>query len=126
MSSQEIGFLMDDSLRDLQSARRFRDEGVYAKSINDSYYAVFYAAKAALLHLGVRSKDHRGVRMAINQVVADGGLPPGMEEVPGLLSGMRSQAVYRYARRDWSEGDATDALTLAEGFVGTVRKLITT
>lgn len=62
--------------------------------------------------------------MAINQVVADGGLPMGMEGVPGLLSGQRNQAVYRHPRRDWTEGEATEALTLAEAFVGTVQKLI--
>lgn len=124
MSSQEIGFLMDDSLRDLQSSRRFRDEGVYAKSINDSYYAVFYAAKAALLHLEVRSKSHRSVQAGIDTVVADNRLPQGMGNTLSRLSRMRNQAVYRYARRDWTEGDATEALTLAEGFVGTVQKLI--
>lgn len=120
MSSQHIGFLMDDSLRDLQSSRRFRDEGIYAKSINDSYYA----AKAALLHLDVRSKSHRSVQAGIDTVEADGRLPHGMGNTLSRLSRMRNQAVYRYARRDWTEGNATDALTLAEGFVGAVRKLI--
>ena len=31
--SEGIGYLMDDSRRDLASARRFRDEGIYPKSI---------------------------------------------------------------------------------------------
>ena len=59
MSEQDIGYLMDDSRRDLAFARRFRDEGIFPRSINDSYYAAFYAAKAYLLHLDITSKSHK-------------------------------------------------------------------
>ncbi len=79
MSEEHIGHLMDDSHRDLGSARRFIHEAVYPKSINDSYYAAFYAAKACLLHLGIRSKNHKSVQIGIGQVVDEGHLPQEME-----------------------------------------------
>ena len=124
MSEAHIGYLMDDSHREIGSARRFIHEGVYPKSINDSYYATFYAAKACLLHLGIKSKNHKSVQMGIDQVVGEGHLPQGMEDALSQLFGRRNEAVYRYARRNWTEEHATDSLHLAEGFVEAVRKLI--
>lgn len=124
MSEQGIGYLMDDSRRDLTSARRFRDEGIYPKSINDSYYAAFYAAKAYLLHLDIRSKSHKSVQRHIAAVVGEGSLTEDMRELLGLLLRMRNEAAYNYARRDWTEQQVTEALHLAENFVDTVEELI--
>lgn len=95
MSKTAIGFLMHDSLRDLGSARRFRDEGTYPKSINDSYYAVFYTAKACLLHLGTKSKSHKSVQAGIDTLVGDGRLPQDMVDVLEWLFERRNVAVYR-------------------------------
>ena len=124
MSKQDIGYLMDDSRRDLASARRFRDEGTYPKSINDSYYASFYAAKAYLLHLNIPSKSHKSVQQRIAAVVGEGRLPPDMRGILRRLLERRNEAAYNYARRDWTEQQATEALHLAENFVDTVDELI--
>ena len=123
MSEQDIGYLMDDSRRDLASARRFRDEGIFPKSINDSYYASFYAAKAYLLHLDITSKSHRSVQQRIAAVVREGRLPPDMHGVLRRLLERRNEAAYNYTRRDWTEQQATEAIHLAEKFVDTVEEL---
>ena len=39
-------------------SRTHLSEGTYPKCINDSYYAVFYAAKVGLGWLGIRTKGH--------------------------------------------------------------------
>ncbi len=65
MSEQDVRFLMEYSFRDLAVARQFCGDGLYQKSINESYYAAFYAAKACLLHLGIKTKSHKSVQIAI-------------------------------------------------------------
>lgn len=78
MSEQDVEFLMTDSLRDLRLARRFLDEGLYPKSINESYYAAFYAGRACLISLGITSKSHRSVQAGIDMAVDDGSTPLSM------------------------------------------------
>ena len=65
MSDDHVAFLMEDSHRDLSYAGRFLRDGVYPKSIANSYSAAFYAAKALLTHLKIRSKNHKSVQLGI-------------------------------------------------------------
>lgn len=106
MSEQGIGYLMEDSRRDLASARRFRDEGIYPKSINDSYYAAFYAAKAYLLYLDIPSKSHKSVQQRIAAVVGEGSLTEDMREPlgPAVKDAERSGLQLRTARLDRTTG----------------------
>ena len=123
MFERDIGFLMDDSLRDLRSARRFLDEETYPKSISDSYFSTFYAAKAVLLHLGIKTKSHKSVQIGIDAAVDEGRLSQDMRGVLALLGARRNEAVYRYAKRNWTEEHAVNSLHMAQRFVETVRQL---
>ena len=126
MSERDIKSLMEYTHRDLGYARRFLDEGQYPKSINESYYAAFYAAKAGLLHLGIRSKSHQSVQAGIDSMVDDGFLPSDMRGAIELLLSRRNEAVYRYARRNWTAKEACDTLHLAHQFAQQIRELLAT
>ena len=124
MRETDIDALMAYPARDLAYAQRFLDEGEYPKSINESYYSVFYAAKAGLLHLGVRSKNHQSVQAGVDSMVDSGHLPSEMKGTLALLLSRRNEAVYRYARRNWTEKEAADTLRLAERFVRLIRAVL--
>lgn len=72
MRKDDVAILTDRYVRSLEWARRFIELGEYTKSIQDSYFAAFYAAKAALIHLGIRSKSHQSVQDRIDDLVEDG------------------------------------------------------
>ena len=74
MPNEHKAFLMEDSRRDHAYAQRFLAEEAYPKSISNSYYAAFYAAKALLLHLGIKSKSHKSVQMSIELAISRGHL----------------------------------------------------
>lgn len=104
-------------------ARKFLELGEYIKSIQDSYFAAFYAAKATLSHLGVRSKSHRSVQDRIDDLVAEGALPPHTGDVLELLLARRNEAAYRFARGNWTEQEASEVLGLAERFITEMRRV---
>lgn len=58
----------------LQSARRELEAGVPHFAINRAYYAVFYAASAALLERRFDFKKHAGVRAAFHREFIKAGL----------------------------------------------------
>ena len=55
MSREAILSLMEYCQRDLGYSQRFLDEGEYPKSIGESYYSAFYAAKAGVAPLEASS-----------------------------------------------------------------------
>ena len=124
MSKGGILSLMEYCQRDLGYSQRFLDEGEYPKSIDESYYSAFYAAKARLLHLGIRTKSHQSVQAGIDTVVEDGSLPHNMKGVLQALYSRRNEAVYRYAKNDWTAKDASDTLWLAQHFIQEIRSLL--
>ncbi len=122
MHERDIVSLMEYSHRDLSDSREQIGKGSYPKSIHDSYFAVFYAGKALLLHLGTRSKSHRSVQAGIDEAVDRGCVHPSWRGVLKTLHDRRNEAVYRYARRNWTVADAEDTLRIAEKFVGLVEE----
>ncbi len=126
MYEGDITFLMEYCQRDLGYAQGLIVKGDYAKSIGESYYAVFYAAKAGLLHLGIRSKSHQSVQAGIDSIVERELLSPALGNLPAILLNMRNEAVYRFARRDWNVHDATNCLTMARGFVEAIEAILAT
>ena len=124
MAEDHVAFLMQDSHRDYDYAQQFLLEGVYPKSISNSYYAAFYAAKALLLHLRIRSKGHKSVQMSIEAVIDRGHLSTTWRNVLQDLHSRRNQAVYRYARRNWTSQEAQEALNMAGSFIRTVEAVL--
>lgn len=125
MSEDHVAFLMQDSHRDYGYAQQFLSEGVYPKSISNSYYAAFYAAKALLLHLRIRSKGHKSVQVSIEVAIDRGHLSATWRDALEDLHSRRNQAVYRYARRNWTIQEAQDALDIAGRFIGAVETVLT-
>ena len=124
MREDDIAALRQRSGHSLEWANRFLDMGEYIKSIRDGYDAAFYAAKAALIHLSVRSKSHRSVYNEVSGLVDKGVLPPGTQKNFRHLFDKRNEAAYRYARGEWTEEEASKLLESARLFVGEMRQLL--
>lgn len=124
MSSENIALLMEYCERDLAYAKSMMEKGDHAKSIGESYYAVFYAAKAVLIHLGISSKSHQSVQAGLDSIVEKGLLVPDLGSIPERLLDMRNEAVYRFARRDWTVDNAAECLTQAREFVQAVESIL--
>ena len=124
MREDDVGLLTERYRHSLEWSRRFIEMGEYTKSIQDSYFASFYAAKAALIHLGIRSKSHQSVQDRIDDLVDRGSLLPDTRGVLELLLARRNEAAYRFARANWTEQEATDALKLAETFTYEIQQIL--
>ena len=124
MRRDDVAVLTERYLHSLAWAQRFVEMGEYTKSIQDSYFAAFYAAKAALIHLGIRSKSHQSVQDRIDELVDDGSVLPDTRGVLELLLARRNEAAYRFARANWTEQEATDALMLAERFTNEMQRTL--
>lgn len=124
MRKDDVATLTERYLHSLEWARRFIEMGEYIKSLQDSYFAAFYAAKAALIHLGIRSKSHQSVQDRIDDLVDDGSLPSDTRGVLELLLARRNEAAYRFARANWTEQEAADALRLAERFTNEMQRTL--
>lgn len=98
MHKSEIEAHGKRSLHSLGWARRFIEENDHLMSIQASYMAAFHAAKAALGHLGIRSKYHTSVLRRLEDLVREGSLPPGIDDTLQMLFSRRNDAAYRVAR----------------------------
>ncbi len=67
MSPEELKSLMDRARRSLRSARNLLEAGDNDFAISRAYYAMFYAAGAALLSQSVRRSKHSAVIAAFGQ-----------------------------------------------------------
>lgn len=73
MSREEVRGLVERARRSLRSARNVLDDGDNDFAISRAYYAMFYAAKAALLARGVSRAKHSGVIAAFGEVFVKSG-----------------------------------------------------
>ena len=80
---------------ELRAAALLADNGFGAQSVSRAYFAAFYAAEAALLHLGETRTKHSGVVSAFSRmVVRDRGLDEQAGRLLRSLFERRSQADY--------------------------------
>jgi len=123
VSREEIAGLLLRAERSLRSARNLLGDGDHDFAISRAYYAMFYAATAALLFHGIKRSKHSGVIAAFAEhVVKPGYLAPDYQR--------RLQAAFQ----DRSEGDyagvfpAHEAVELrlkeAEEFVAAVKQFL--
>lgn len=102
---------------EIAAAKVLSRERFPAQAVSRSYYAVFYAAAAALLSLGESRSKHAGVISAFGQLVVKG---EGVDERAGrLLRSLydrRSHADYDLAQVPQQEADQAieDAKIVAE------------
>jgi uncharacterized protein (UPF0332 family) len=109
------------------SASLVADDGDFDRAANTAYHAMFYGARAALIHVGqperAMGKTHSGMVAAFNQWLVR----------PGLLeAGLGKAFAFEQNRRilaDYEEGGvdadgAADAIASVRPFVDAVKALI--
>lgn len=103
-------------------ARVLHESGFYYKSVSSAYYAVYHAAKAALLLKGVVPQSHEGIeRMFSLYYVKTKEVEVGVGKIIGRLMKMREEADY-YPEAPFSPEDSSDAIEKAEAFVREMKK----
>jgi len=90
---------------ELAAARLLADNGFGAQAVSRAYYAAFYAAEAALLHIGETRAKHSGVVSAVGRLlVRERGLDERAGRLLRSLFERRSQADYELAEVPNDEG----------------------
>ena len=119
----EIEDLLDRAKRNLRVAGDIFGGDDYDIAISRAYYAMFYAAEAALLSRGVARSRHSGVIAAFNEYFVSTGLLPDIpaRALPGAFD-QRNQA--DYGNEAVSEEQARVLLRDAERFVEAVDGLL--
>jgi uncharacterized protein (UPF0332 family) len=122
----EIESLLDRARVYLASARLLRDAGDYESAVSRCYYAMFYAAEAALLARGVAAGSHKGVIAEFNRLyVKSGVVADDLGRALGQAFEKRQLGDYEF-RRVLTEGDAVDTEREAVGFVAGIAALLGT
>ena len=117
--------LLDKSQQYLRSAAVLLEIGDYDSSVSRAYFAMFYAAQAALLMTDASVRSRRSVRSAFVERFVDGRgrFPRRAAEV--LHHGYELQEAADYAQRSAvSEDDAEGLLGEAEAFIGSIDALV--
>ncbi|TAK30791.1 MAG: HEPN domain-containing protein [Chloroflexota bacterium] len=110
--------------RTLQEAVALADAGLYGGSVSRAYYAMFYAAKAAVVSEGVRSKKHSGVISMFGRLfTGTGRLDPRFHRTLIRAFRWREEADYLVESLP-SENEARDRILSAEEFVRAVKALL--
>lgn len=87
MSREEITSRMKKAHRSLRSARNLLEDGDHDFAMSRAYYAMFYAATAALLSQNIMRAKHAGVIAAFGQQFVKSGRLPPERQFPVLAGG---------------------------------------
>ena len=120
----KIDQLLSKSQQYLRSAAVLLEIGDYDSCVSRAYFAMFYAAQAALLSTNATVKSRRSVRSAfIERFVQGGRFPQRAGEV--LDDAYKLQETADYAQRPVvSEEDAEHTLSEAEAFIGSIDTMV--
>ncbi|PSQ98179.1 MAG: hypothetical protein BRD48_08065 [Bacteroidetes bacterium QS_9_68_14] len=112
--------LLGKSQQYLRSAAVLLEVGDYDSCVSRAYFAMFYAARAALLTTGTSVRNRRSVRSAFVERFVDGGrFPQHAAEV--LHHAHDLQETADYAQQPVvEETDAEKVLSEAEAFIGSI------
>lgn len=109
----------------LQSAHREMAAGCLHFAINRAYYALFYAASAALLERHREFKKHAGVRAAFHrELIKPGQLPREYGELYDRLFRSRQYGDY-VAVATFEPGYVEEEIGKVESFLRAIHPLIT-
>lgn len=128
ISKEEGKILARDELQraqdELKSAKVLQENELYFKSIVSSYYAVYHAAKAALLIKGVVPKSHEGVeRLFSLYYVKTNEIEIDIGRIIGRLMKLREEADY-YPESTFRLKDSIEAIEMADRFVESIKNSI--
>jgi uncharacterized protein (UPF0332 family) len=116
--------LLDKSQQYLRSAAVLLEVGDYDSCASRAYFAMFYAAQAALLTTGTPVKSRQSVRAAFaDRFVKNGRFPRRAADV--LHEAYQTQETADYAQRPVvAEDEAERTLGEAEAFIGSIDTLV--
>lgn len=121
------GQWLDRAERALRTARLAYGDGDADGACSKAYYAMFYAARAALFHVGqpdrALGKTHSGTIAAFHQFVVHVGLVDG-EYGRSLSHEAQRRLIADYDAAGVEDDDAAPAIANAEAFVAAVKALI--
>ncbi len=109
--------------RRLREARIGLEHGVYASVVSTAYYALLYAARAALSERGHNARTHRGIWHLFYETY----VTTGRFEAPLHAAAVRQQRRREDVDYDAVEPgpeEASEALGVAERFVAAVHDLL--
>ena len=116
--------LLAKSQQYLRSAAVLLEVGDYDSCASRAYFAMFYAAQAALLTTGATVKSRRSVRSAFVERFVEGGRFP-QRAADVLHEAYKIQETADYAQRIVvDESDAEQTLSEAEAFIGSIDALV--
>ena len=107
---------MERARRSLRSARNILDDGDHDFAISRAYYAMFYAATAALLSQGIKRAKHSGVIAAFGQHLVKSGKFT-VEQQRALQAAFRDRSAGDYVGAFPSREEVERRLAEAEQFL---------
>ena len=120
----EVHLYFNRALESLEESKLALNNEKYNLSINRSYYAVFYAAKALLIKKGIVTKKHSGTINKFGlEYVSNGKFDSGIAKFLRNLENDRTDADYDI-QLIFSKEDAIDDLNNAETFIKECRKFL--
>lgn len=119
MSREEVRSLLERARRSLRSAHNLLEDGDNDFAVARAYYAMFHAAKAALLVRDIKRSNHAGVISAFGQhLVKAGPFTPAHQKM--LQAAFRDRIEGDYAGTFPSREDVERRLEEARQFLEAV------
>ena len=123
-SKDLVMYRMTRANETLEDARILADAGRWNACVNRLYYACFYAASALLVHHGLSSSKHTGVRSLFNrQYVKTGEIPKHLARIYNDLFERRQEGDYIDFVR-FQESQVLPWISKAEQLIGYITSLV--
>ncbi len=112
------------AMDELKASKVLHESGFYYKSVASAYFAVYHAAKSALLMKGVVPQSHEGVeRMFSLYYVKTKDVEIEIGKIIGRLMKLREEADY-YPETSFSADESLEAIEKAETFVTKIKDIL--
>ena len=122
VSSDLVEKEQNESEIDLAEAKKELESEGYKWAIVKAYYSMFHLARALLYNKNYREKSHHCLIIALNAIYVETN-ELSLLFLEGLKKGknLRENADYY---DEWSLAGANEMISLAEGFLGAVKKIL--
>lgn len=121
--TEEVRLHLEEADACLAQAELLLTSAYPGGTVSRSYYAMFHAASAALLHRDIKRRSHRGIIAAFGQTFAkSGAVDTGFHKRLTRVFDFRQESDYRPGTRV-TEALARDVRSWAKEFVSTCRTL---
>lgn len=121
------GYWLERADRSLRSAALVADAGDFDRAASTAYYAMFYAARVALIHVGrserAMGKTHSGMASAVSEFLVKSG-HMAIDHQRAFAFELNRRLTADYEEGGVTVEGATDAIANATAFVEAVRKMI--